>query len=81
MEFIVLLLVVIGLPLFLGIVLYNRFVALKQRRENAFADIVWSTFPDKFNIFNDGNPEKTYGWITCIVLSLKSMYSKLKNGW
>ena len=39
MEFIILLLVVIGLPLFLGIVLYNRFVALKQRRENAFADI------------------------------------------
>lgn len=39
MEFIILLLVVIGLPLFLGIVLYNRFVALRQRRENAFADI------------------------------------------
>ncbi len=36
---ILIILAVIAAPVLLGIVLYNRFVALKQTRHNAFADI------------------------------------------
>lgn len=36
---ILILLAIIAAPILLGVVLYNRFVALKQTRNNAFADI------------------------------------------
>ena len=39
MKLIVILLVLIGLPLLIGVVIYNRLVALRETRKNAFSDI------------------------------------------
>lgn len=39
MKLIIILLVLIGLPLLIGVVIYNRLVALRETRKNAFSDI------------------------------------------
>lgn len=39
MSFFIVLLLLIGFAIFVGVVLYNRLVALRQSRENSFSDI------------------------------------------